>query len=89
MNTNILHVEFDVPASVVRQADLQTDLLSDNFKQMTALFLYEHGKLSLGKACKLCGISQWDFFELNKAYGIKLNYSNEDLESDSARLENV
>ena len=56
---------------------------------MIALFLYERGKLSIGKACELCGFSQWDFLELNKNYKIDLNYTDKDLEADLIRLENV
>ena len=56
---------------------------------MIALFLYERGKLSIGKVCELCGLSQWEFLELNKSYQIDLNYKDKDLDSDLKRLENV
>lgn len=86
---NTLHVEFDVPASVAREADLHIGAPGDNIKLITAMFLYEHGKLSLGKACELGGISQWEFLEMNKKFGISLNYSEADLQSDLELLKNV
>ena len=30
---------------------------------MFAIFLYEHKKISLSKACEIGGMSQWEFFE--------------------------
>jgi len=86
---NTLHVEFDIPISIVRQANLKESLLSEKIKEITALFLYEQEKISLGKACELANISQWDFFELNKIYNIKNSYSDNDLQDDLKRLEYV
>ncbi len=56
---------------------------------MVALFLYEHGRVSLGKACEFGGFNHWDFFEMNRRLNIPLNYTQDDLASDMERLQNV
>lgn len=49
--------------------------------------LYERGKLSLGQAAELAGLSKRAFMEILGDYGVSVfNYSAEELESD---LENA
>ena len=56
---------------------------------MLALFLYQHKKLSLGKACELGGISQWEFSERNQKLGIAVDYTEDDLKEDLDRMRHV
>lgn len=49
--------------------------------------LYEQGKLSLGQAAELAGLSKRDFMEILGDYGVSIfNYPADDLERD---LENA
>lgn len=55
---------------------------------MLALFLYEHKRISIGKACELGGMNYWEFAERNRELGINIPYSDKDLQADLGRLEN-
>jgi len=84
-----LHVEFDLPTVLISQVGLDTNNVSRDVRRMFALFLYEHKRISLSKACELGGVSLWEFTELNRQLGISLPYSVEDLNEDMQRLADV
>lgn len=84
-----MRINFELPASVVSQAGLNPGSLSDEVKKMVAVFLYEHNRISLSKACEVGGMSQWEFFEMNKHLGVSLHYSKNDLNTDLEKLSNV
>lgn len=86
---NSVHIEFDLPANLVAQAGLNTDEPAGEVRRALALFLYEHGRLSLGKACELGNMSYWEFAELNSRLGIAIHYSEEDRAQDRNRLADV
>ncbi|WP_417910669.1 UPF0175 family protein [Candidatus Electronema sp. PJ] len=86
---NTLNVHFDLPKIVALQAGLNADSISQDVKQMFTIFLYEHQRLSLSKACELAGMSQWDFFEMNRQLGIPMQYTRNDLAADMEKLRNV
>ena len=56
---------------------------------MLALFLYEHQRLSLGKALEIAEMSYWEFAELNRQLGIPIRYTQQELEEDMNRLAHV
>ncbi len=74
---NTLTVKFELPVTLASQAGLNPDNINEDIKRITAMFLYEHKRISLGKACEISGISQWDFFEMNRRIGIPLHYTSE------------
>jgi len=82
-------INFELPATVVSQAGLNLGSLNDDVKKMVAVFLYEHKRISLSKACEAGGMSQWEFFEMNKHLGISLHYSESDFTTDLKKLSNV
>ncbi len=84
-----LHVEFDLPELLAAQAGLDVDNLSLQARRLLALFLFEHGRLSLGKACEIGGMSYWEFADLNRQLGIPFRYSKTDLQDDLVRLSSV
>ena len=84
-----MRINFELPAAVVSQAGLNPGSLSDEVKKMVAVFLYEHKRISLSKACEVGCMSQWEFFEMNKQLGISLNYSKSDFNTDLEKLSNV
>lgn len=86
---NTIHVEFELPAQVVSQAGLDIENPGRDARLMLALFLYEHHRISLGKACELGGISHWEFADLNRKFKIPVLYSGGDLEKDMERLADV
>lgn len=59
------------------------DLDDKEAKMLIASHLYEKGKLSLGQAAELVGLSKRTFMELLGDYDVPiLNYSSSDLDND-------
>lgn len=83
---NSMRINFELPAAVVSQAGLNTVSLNADVKKMFAVFLYEHKRISLSKACEVGGMSQWEFYEMNKQLGVSLHYSKKDFNSDLGKL---
>jgi len=86
---NSLHVEFELPTVLAAQAELDIDNINQEVRRMFSLFLYEHKRVSLSKACEIGGMSLWEFAEMNNRLGIPLHYSAKDLNEDMNRLSDV
>ena len=84
-----VHVEFELPSLLAQQAGLSGEDASQQVRRLLALFLYQHKRLSLGKACELGSMSYWEFADLNRQLGIAFHYSQDDLAEDLTRLSNV
>ena len=84
-----MRVELELPATVAAGVGLTEDNASREVTRMLALHLYEHGRLSLGKACELAQMTQWEFADLNKELGIPRRYSKAELQSDLEKLTSV
>ncbi len=83
---NQMHVEFNIPAPLGVQAGLTPENACEKTSRILALFLYEHGRISLGKACELGGFNQWEFAEMNREPAIPLTMREEDLKEDMAAV---
>ena len=86
---NTVHVEFDIPTNLIFQAGMNAEDAAGETRRILALFLYEHKRLSLGKACELGNMSYWEFADLNTQLGIPIAYGQEDLAADRNRLSHV
>ncbi|EDN66095.1 conserved hypothetical protein [Beggiatoa sp. PS] len=86
---NTLSVKFELPTIVASQVGLNLNDISFDVKKMFALFLYEHKSISLSKACEIGGFSQWEFFEMNRQFGISIPYTQDDLQEDMEKLSDV
>lgn len=84
-----LHIEFELPALLANQVGLNEGNLNQQVRRMLALFLFEHKRISLGKACEIGNMSYWEFADLNRQLGIPFHYSQDDLAEDLTRLSNV
>lgn len=63
------------------------DLSEKEAKRFLAANLYEVGKLSLGQAAELAGLSKLAFLEILKDYNVSLiNYSPSDISRDAAQF---
>jgi predicted HTH domain antitoxin len=76
------HTTVAIPQDVLESARLTVDEL----KQELAISLYAQGRLSIGKARELAGMSLWTFRQLLASRGISPHYDLEDLEEDLATL---
>ena len=61
-------------------------LTPKDLKVEIAVHLYEEGRLSIGKARELAGMSLWEFRQMLAARGISPHYDVKDLEEDMATL---
>jgi predicted HTH domain antitoxin len=84
-----LHIELDMPLPIASALGLSAANAGQEVRRLLALFLYEHGRISLGKACELGGFSQWEFAEMNRELNIPAHYTARDLQADLARLNDV
>ncbi|MBF0240132.1 MAG: UPF0175 family protein [SAR324 cluster bacterium] len=84
-----LHIELDLPIVLASQIGLNLSNASEEIRRMIALFLYEHKRISLGKACELGSMGYWEFSEINRQLSIPIQYSHQELREDMTRLENV
>jgi len=85
MNT----VTVQLPLDILQAAKVPEDQATAEVKKIIVLFLYDRGTISLAKACELLGISQWEFFELNKEFGLAAHYDIEDYREDLETLRRV
>lgn len=86
---NTIHVEFELPSLLANQAGLSATNATQEVRRMLALFLYEHQRLSLGKACEIAEMSYWEFSELNRQLEIPVRYSEKEFVEDRDRLAHV
>ena len=84
-----LSVHFDVPMLVASQAGLNLDNISQDVKRLFAIFLYEHHRISFGKACEIGGMSPWEFFDMNRKLDIPIPYTAAELAQDMEKLRDV
>ena len=71
MSTTIVTVE--LPSELLQAANVPLNQATREVKKMLVLYLYARGHVSLGKACELLGISQWEFLNstrLGDAYAL-------------------
>ena len=71
-----------LPRDVLESARMS----AEEAKQELALSLYAQGRLSVGKARELAGMSLWAFRQLLALRGIPPHYDAPDLEEDLATL---
>ena len=77
-----MKITIELPDNVLTLLNIPKDKPSSELKVQLALFLYEKGKLSFGKARELAGLSVWKFMEKLSENKIPINYDVEDLKED-------
>ncbi|MBK8955005.1 MAG: UPF0175 family protein [Saprospiraceae bacterium] len=61
----------------------QIDLDNQQLSILVAVMLYEKGKLSLGQASEVAGLTKRAFAEMMGSYNVSIfNYPSEDLKTD-------
>ncbi len=77
-----MKITMELPEDVISAFNVPKDKISLELKIQIALYLYEKGKLSFGKARQLSGLSVWEFIERLKDNKIPLKYDIEDFRED-------
>ena len=75
----------EIPQDVLDSARLTIGEL----KIELAVSLYAQGRLSIGKACELAGMSLWEFRQLLTSRRISPHYDVTDLDEDVATLRDL
>jgi len=77
----------DVSTLEIPQDILDTARLTvDELKVEIAVYLYAQGRLSIGKARELAGVTLWEFRQVLASRRIAPHYGVEDLDEDVATL---
>ena len=66
--------------------DLILKMQLRKYVECLALFLFQHQRLSLGKALEIAEMSNWEFADINRQLGIPIRYTQQELEEDMNRL---
>jgi predicted HTH domain antitoxin len=82
-------IELELPEELLTVARIPEKYAPEEIKRIIAFELYRRGVISLGKACRLAGISKWEFFEINKKLQIPINYTRKDWEKDKREVKKM
>ena len=74
-----MQIQFDISLDAARSAGRDSASPSRTAQHMLALFLYEHGKLSLGKACEWGKMSMWEFMDHAQAMGVSIDGAKDEV----------
>ncbi|WP_457555482.1 UPF0175 family protein [Candidatus Pyrohabitans sp.] len=77
-----MEVVLRIPGDVVENLRLPPENIEEELKRELAIILYQRGILSSAKACKLAGLTRWEFEELIGKRKIRRHYTEKDLEED-------
>lgn len=78
-----------LPEDLLQAAQIPPRKASAEVKKMVVLYLYARGTISLAKAAEWLGVSQWEFFELNREWGLPIHYAADDYREDQVTLANL
>lgn len=82
-------LQVELPADLVRAADLDVEHLSADTARVVALLLFREDKISLGRAAELCGTPIEAFIQFAGRHGVPLHYGVEDLEQDRRNMTRI
>lgn len=78
-------ISIEIPREVIHA----TRMTPQELRRELALYLFQQGKLSFGKARELADMTVWEFQQLLGSRGIPVHYDVEDYEEDLATLKEL
>ena len=78
-------ITIEIPREIVRS----TKMTPQELKQDLAIFLFQQGKLSFGKAREMAGVTVWAFQQLLGTRGIPVHYDTAEYEEDLQTLKKL
>lgn len=78
-------ISIEIPREIVHAARMTPDEL----RRELAIHLFQEGKLSLGKAREMAGMTVWAFQQLLGSRGIPVHYGVKEYEEDLATLKEL
>ena len=77
------------PGDLVRILKVKDEEVPKLVRLYLAIELYREGKVSLGKAAEIAGVSKWEMMEILASKNIPIQYDVKDLERDIKTLEEL
>lgn len=85
-----IKVSLKLPKEILAATKVREKELEQYIRQILAVYLYRHGKVSLGKAVEIAGLkTKWDFMHLLAEQGTPIDYTAEDAEQDLRTLQDL
>ena len=78
-------IAIEIPREVIHA----TRMTPQELRRELAVYLFQQGKLSFGKAREMSGMTAWTFQQLLGSRGIPVHYDLEDYEEDLATLKEL
>ena len=78
-------ISIEIPREVVHI----THMTPEELRRELAVYLFQQGKLSFGKAREMADMTVWEFQQLLGMRGIPVHYDIEDYEEDIATLKEL
>ena len=78
-----------VPIEIPREILNITHMTPEELKRELAVYLFQQGKLSFGKAREMADMNAWDFQFVLGSRNIPVHYDVEDYEEDRATLKEL
>lgn len=78
-------VSIEIPREIIHA----TRMTPQELKRELAIYLFQQGKLSFGKAREMAGMTVWSFQQLLGSRGIPVHYDLEEYEEDLASLKEL
>ena len=78
-------ISIEIPQEVIHA----TRMTPEELKRELAVYLFQQGKLSFGKACEMADMTIWDFQQLLASRGIPIHYDLEDYKEDLKTLKEL
>ncbi|MBI3913810.1 MAG: UPF0175 family protein [Chloroflexi bacterium] len=79
-------VKVELPRDLLQAANVPSRKAAREVKKIMVLYMYARGGISLAKASEWLGISQWEFLELNREWGLPMHYGVEEFREDNVTL---
>jgi predicted HTH domain antitoxin len=86
---NMKTLSVELPADLVRVANLDERHLSAETARLIALLLFREDKISLGRAAELSGTPIETFIQFAGSHGVPLHYGTEELEQDRRNMTRI
>jgi predicted HTH domain antitoxin len=78
-------IVIEIPSEIIHA----TRMTPEELRRELAIYLFQQGKLSFGKAREMAGMTAWAFQQLLGSRGIPIHYDLEDYETDRLTLKEI
>jgi predicted HTH domain antitoxin len=78
-------IAIEIPREIIHA----TRMTPEELRRELAIYLFQQGKLSFGKAREMAGLTIWTFQQLLGSRGIPVHYDFEDYEADRSMLQEI